>query len=120
MDGLLNELTNLTLEYTKNIINHIDTIIKDLDDNLRKCAKEGYTTYLIQFTRNEEYVIEDHTSTVSTVIRVNNDAVRNRVSEAITKHYEELGLNVSKRYGSSDDLLISWNKNVLDHYGYEF
>ena len=116
--SFLNELVNLVISNNDEV--NIDVIIKDIDNELRVRAKDGFTTHLIQITCNPNYSPNNSVQSQSTVLHLYNDAIKYKVFEAIGNHYKELGFNVFKRNNSDNDLLISWNKKVLDYYGYEF
>lgn len=127
---LVDHLVNKVINGNKDALDLSEGLIKYLDKCLYECADHGYTTFLIQFTKNENLVdtsdpkkiILDHLpkSKTTIIIFTPNDVIKYKYSEYIKDYYEKQGLNVSKRNNNDNDLLISWNKAVLNHYGYEF
>lgn len=127
---LVDELVNKTIKDSDDALSLLEDLMLYLNKRLCECANYGYTTFLIQFTKNENLVdsddpkniILDHLSKskTSVVLFTANDAVKYKYGEYLKDYYEKHGLNVSKRNNNDNDLLLSWNKDVLNHYGYEF
>ena len=128
-ETLSSVLVNLTIESIKEKMDMIDSIIKAINNKMSVCANNGYTSIVIQFTRNENFKSEKgelsssneyNSSRYSLVIHAANDIIKRKYTEYIKDYYEKRMFDVSNRHNNDDTLVISWNKNVLNHYGYEF
>ena len=131
--NLSTRLVKSVIDCNKELIDKIIPVVKIINERLIKCASYGYTSFLIQFTKNDNFpkengkslpliINEDEKSTISSsiILVAPNDVIKYKYREYFKDYYEKQGLNVSDRYNSDDSVIISWNKEVLNHYGYEF
>ena len=115
----LDQLVYAVVSRNDEEIHSFDQYINEiLNERIFSCAVKGFTTYLIQFTKNQH--VEYFDETITTILFAPNDALKYKYSDLIKKYYEKQGLNVSNRHNNDDSIIISWNKDVLNHYGYEF
>ena len=133
-EKLSTSLVESVIDCNDEIIKKIESVVKIINKRMSKCAHYGYTTFLIQFTRNNNIIPIDKEKTMSLIIdndekstiatsiilATPNDVIKYKFREYIKDYYQKEGLNVSDRYNNDDTIIISWNKEVLNHYGYEF
>ena len=126
---LLNTLVNSVVTGNEIYMENMEEVIDEINKRLCRCAEYGYTAFVIQFTKNQNLLPKDSNVIVLDhadqpigyiCLFMPNDAITYKYSESIKKYYEGEGLNITDRHNNPDSLLISWNKDVLNHYGYEF
>lgn len=110
------KLRNLVDKYDQKQLNQITELICVIDSKIETAAGNGYDKFVIMFTCNgnmkdNDLKVMNELSIQSYTIRLNNDNIRNTISNKIKKSYEDRGCNVIYRNPPSyldRDLIIEW------------
>ena len=101
---LVDTLVSEVIKYNNEEFLKIDDVIRDINDRIKKCAKRGYTSFVINFTTNELCDMEHSLRTYNLLAA--NDVIQDTYVHHIADYYRHEELDISY---SMSSMVISWD-----------